>query len=581
RYGGCANLAETDELLGSESYVLQKVRNLETARKFLHFIDRFKERVAWHGTTAEGNPSGGNKFRGLYNIAIKSIGAAMKRDPEVRLDYVIDYGERMLEPGYYFMDSPGNDLESIAGQVAAGCNMIFFVTGNGSITNFPFVPTLKIVTTSRRYDLLQKEMDVNAGAYLDGQPMEALGQETLNLTIDVASGQQTVGEKAGHAQVQIWRNWRQQNSDQLENLLAKPKPKGHPIPLKATHSGFNIPEFHFQAVETEDGFSNDQIGLILPTSLCAGQIARMATDRLNQQQLGKPDSLSRYVTLVHTEGCGASSNSQATYIETLLGYLSHPMVKHCLLLEHGCEQTHNDYMWHRIKEGGIDPTKLGWASVQLDGGIEPVIQKIQQWFGTQVSAVEPTTYHTVGLEALRVGIITSDNTSPALMHILEQATHTIVSRGGTVIVPESSDLLSPNSLYNKALFDDSILTASLAYSQRAAVSGFHSMETPTGHWVETLTGLGATGVDIIIAAIEDRPRQGHPFIPTLQITASTDIGKQYGDDIDLWVSDNEADGTTQLFQRLEEILNKSYIPKSYKVGNVDFQITRGLLGVSL
>ena len=42
------------------------------------------------------------------------------------------------------MDSPGNDLESIAGQVAAGCNMIVFTTGNGSVTNFPFVPTIKV-----------------------------------------------------------------------------------------------------------------------------------------------------------------------------------------------------------------------------------------------------------------------------------------------------------------------------------------------------------------------------------------------------------------------------------------------------
>ena len=43
-----------------------------------------------------------------------------------------------------------NDLESIAGQVATGCNVIYFTTGNGSITNFPFVPTIKIVSTSRR-----------------------------------------------------------------------------------------------------------------------------------------------------------------------------------------------------------------------------------------------------------------------------------------------------------------------------------------------------------------------------------------------------------------------------------------------
>src|SRR3712207_7295946 len=78
----------------------------------------------------------------------------------------------MRGPGFHFMDSPGNDLESVAGEVASGCNMIFFTTGNGSITNFPFVPTIKVVTTTGRYDLLPNEMDVNAGAYLDGRSEE-------------------------------------------------------------------------------------------------------------------------------------------------------------------------------------------------------------------------------------------------------------------------------------------------------------------------------------------------------------------------------------------------------------------------
>ncbi len=174
--GGIANLAETDELIGAESYVLKNVKDLETARRFLDAIERFKERTRWHGTSAEGNPSGGNKFRGLYNIVLKSIGAANKLHPDVRLDYVIEYGERMLQPGFCFMDSPGNDLESVAGQIGAGANMIFFTTGNGSITNFPYVPTIKIMNTTRRYELLSREMDVNAGAYLDGTPMEELAQ---------------------------------------------------------------------------------------------------------------------------------------------------------------------------------------------------------------------------------------------------------------------------------------------------------------------------------------------------------------------------------------------------------------------
>ena len=171
-------------------------------------------------------------FRGLYNIAIKSIGAAMKRNPDVSLDYVINYSELMQNPGYYFMDSPGNDLESIAGQVASGSNMIFFVTGNGSITNFPFVPTIKIVTTTGRYEMLEKDMDVNAGAYLDGTPMEQLGEEMLDLTVNVASGELSVGEKAGHSQVSLWRDWKQTGPTDLTPALESSEMKlGKPIPI--------------------------------------------------------------------------------------------------------------------------------------------------------------------------------------------------------------------------------------------------------------------------------------------------------------------------------------------------------------
>ena len=86
RGGGSANLAETDELIGAEPYVLQNVRDLETAERFLAMIKRFKTWSAWHGNSADSNPSGGNKLRGIYNIVLKSIGAARKRHPSVRLD---------------------------------------------------------------------------------------------------------------------------------------------------------------------------------------------------------------------------------------------------------------------------------------------------------------------------------------------------------------------------------------------------------------------------------------------------------------------------------------------------------------
>ena len=48
-----------------------------------------------------------------------------------------------------------------------------------------------------------------AGAYLDGEPLDELGARTLDLTVDIASGTPSVGERAGHHQVQIWRDWQQ------------------------------------------------------------------------------------------------------------------------------------------------------------------------------------------------------------------------------------------------------------------------------------------------------------------------------------------------------------------------------------
>ena len=133
--------------------------------------------------------AGGNKFRGLLNITLKSLGAAVKRHPDVCLTDVIGYGQPLpRDASYAFMDSPGADPESISGQVASGCQLVYFTTGNGSITNHPLAPTIKIVTTSPRFNLLEKDMDVNAGRLLDGEPMEKLVSDTLALTLRVASG---------------------------------------------------------------------------------------------------------------------------------------------------------------------------------------------------------------------------------------------------------------------------------------------------------------------------------------------------------------------------------------------------------
>ena len=571
-YGGCANLAETDELIGAEEYLLQNVRDIQTAKAFLKTVETFKERVHWHGHSTEGNPSGGNNYRGLYNIAIKSIGAAMKRHPDVRLDYVINYSELMDKPGYYFMDSPGNDLESIAGQIASGSNMIFFVTGSGSITNFPFVPTIKIVTTTDRHKMLEADMDVNAGAYLDGTPMEQLSKETLELTVKVASGKLTVGEKVGHSQVSLWRDWKQTGNTDLTSAYESSEVKsGEPIQnVKTMKPGFQTSDFTFRAFQTSNGCRIEQVALILPTSLCSGQIAHMIAHRCNDKMIGQKQGISRFIALPHTEGCGVSSGrSEEIYMRTMIGHLTHPTVALSLLLEHGCEKTHNDHMRHEIQKFGISPDRFGWASIQMDGGIDAVVEKVQTWFIDELSDKQALPIVDAGMKHLSIAVTSTGKSSKSVPESLMELTKTIVSEGGTVVVPTNATFLS----------DSLNATPSLAYGQRFEKSGLHIMETPTDQPTETLTGLGATGVVLAFAHIVGSPLQSHVMVPLIQVSTDANTQTKYGSDLDMQSAD-VAD-VNEILKLITETASRRYTPKLHGKGNTNFQLTRGLLGVSM
>ena len=579
RNGGIANLAETDELIGAEHFVLENVKDLDTARRFLSAVERFKERVSWHGQTAEDNPSGGNNYRGLYNISIKSLGAAMKKHHDVRIDRIIEYAERMDEGGFYFMDSPGNDLESIAGQVASGANMIFFTTGNGSITNFPFVPTIKFVTTTGRYELLSKDMDVNAGAYLDGTPMDELGRQTFERTLRAASGERTVGERAGHAQVSIWRDWKQTSDENLDQLRNAPEPGGEPLPVKESAPEV---EFSFEAIKSGRGTVVDQVGLVMPTSLCSGQISRRIANRLNERDatLGK---VTRFVALPHTEGCGVSAGSAETiYSRTVLGHLASPTVRFGLLLEHGCEKTHNDYFRNRLEEAGLDPNRFGWASVQLDGGIDSVVAKVEDWFTGTLDSAEDLEYENAGPEALRLGLYAAGSISNEAALSLAQVTLVVANSGGTVVVPERAAVLS-SPAYLEAVLGDIPVENTLAYGQAvpSGKPGLHVMEAPTDHWVETATGLGATGVEVMLAHVGGHPLQAHLMIPLVQASSDPETLEKHAEDLDVLLEGDPSGWNEQMLETIAAVASRAYVPRLFEAGNTDFQFTRGLLGVSM
>jgi len=571
------------------------------AKKFLETIARFTEWTEWHGHNPEGNPSGGNKYRGLYNIALKSLGAACKKDPEVTLDGVVAYSERITEGGYYFMDSPGNDLESIAGQVATGCQIIYFITGNGSITNFPFVPTVKIVTTTNRYNLLKNDMDINAGAYQEGTSMVELGKILFDYTVAVASGKRSVGEKAQHAQVSIWRDWPMAIRDDklLHELNSRPgtlagtslavKAASAPSSSPTTFLGFPSPN------QNEASFATDQVALLLPTSLCSSEIARVLTDKLNAELESSRDSFSvtRFVTLPHTEGCGMSAGScEEIYRRTMLSHMLSPMVKFGVFLEHGCERTHNDYMGHHLEsEMGVKRDKFGWASIQLDGGIEKVTNKVRGLFSTALHAADASAKRAaVPLKHLRIALATPAHMKPSeeTARAMAAVARLVIDAGGLVVLPMISELTRNHIFLGEVLEPSAFakeVKPTIAYAQRPKNQGLHIMETLSDNWTEMMTGLGGTGVEIALVVSEGKyltqPLVSHPMINLIKVANphSSVLGVETYEDFDAVLSSDYGKWGEELQTALLDVASGKKRVKNSE--NIDFQISRGPTGISV
>lgn len=196
RQGGGVLLGETPEIYGAEQLLIRRAISPEVGEKLLEQIRWWEAHAARVGAVLDNNPGPGNKAGGLTTIYEKSLGAIAKAG-STPLTGVYEYAERVTTPGVGWMNSPGNDWVAVTGQVASGCNLVVFTTGRGSAFGFKPSPVIKVCSNSATYTRMEDDMDVNAGRILEGESMQALASELLDMVIDVASGQVTKSEAQG------------------------------------------------------------------------------------------------------------------------------------------------------------------------------------------------------------------------------------------------------------------------------------------------------------------------------------------------------------------------------------------------
>ena len=198
RHGGTGILSETPEIYGVEHLLTRRAVSVEVAEKLLERIRWWKDVYSpGRDVQINGAVSPGNQKGGLANIFEKSIGSSMKGGTGPLME-VYKYAEPVRASGLVFMDTPGYDPVSATGQIAGGANLICFTTGRGSMFGAKPVPSIKIATNTPIYERLREDMDMNAGAILDGEiTLEEMGERIFDKMIETASGVRTRSEELG------------------------------------------------------------------------------------------------------------------------------------------------------------------------------------------------------------------------------------------------------------------------------------------------------------------------------------------------------------------------------------------------
>jgi altronate hydrolase len=182
-------LAEFPELCGVEQEMIDRSVNREVGDRFIHLMQEYANRALAVRASFDMNPSPGNMRDGLLTDAMKSAGAA-KKGGTSPVTAVLDYPEYSKEPGLNLLCTPGNDVECVTAQVAAGCSVVLFTTGLGTPTGNPIAPVIKLSTNSQLAKRMPDIIDLDTGPIISGDlTIEHMGEQVLDHVIRVASGE--------------------------------------------------------------------------------------------------------------------------------------------------------------------------------------------------------------------------------------------------------------------------------------------------------------------------------------------------------------------------------------------------------
>jgi len=204
--GATVIVSETTEFIGAEHLLATRGAFPEIGEDARKMVLDCEKVCRFYGADLTGsNPSPGNIEGGITTIEEKSLGC-LHKGGHSPIQEVLDYAVAPTSRGLVLMDTPGNDIESVAGMVAGGATLILFTTGRGTPLGCAVAPVIKIATNTPLAESMAENMDFNAGLIADGKETMAEAADRLwALMLEVANGRLTCSEALGHREFGIRR----------------------------------------------------------------------------------------------------------------------------------------------------------------------------------------------------------------------------------------------------------------------------------------------------------------------------------------------------------------------------------------
>ncbi len=396
----------------------------------------------------------------------------------------------------------------------------------------------------------------------------------------------TFGQSAG---IEKGRKISQAN---IRCLLPKPDNGGFETPAPAVLKDKYL-NTAFQGYRRSNGAAGTRnYYLVVPTSMCVSETALQVALKMDAQA----DMANRYpnidgiVAIPNTEGCGcASTGGQIDrFLTVLKGFVNHPNVGGCLIMDLGCEQTNYERVHEYLSDNSDGSGKpIDWITVQQSGGTRLAQEKAERIILSKLEMVNDVKREAIPLGKLIVGTECggSDSFSGITANpVIGNMADKVIFGGGAAIMSEVPEMLGTYSMllprfrslevarkfqlaidwylgmadklglnisdnlvpknieggiinsYIKSLGavlkgGTTVIEDVIGYGEPVGERGLYVMQGPGGD-LESLTGLVSSGANIICFSTGYGAISGNAICPVIKISSNDETYGKMPEDMD-------------------------------------------------